>query len=137
MARARAPGASTSVGTIYVRLVVLSPALDQCSHSILVRCPHMRGTRRKQQLWKRKFAARDFRPHRPSMSRGDGRKDSADRLLPPQAAGMSCSSVAAEIMPGRADCLVGDAGIELMTIAAWHPFKTRRRVATPWTAANG
>ena len=25
--------------------------------------------------------------------------------------------------------LVGDAGIELMAIAAWHPFKTRRRVA--------
>ncbi len=27
------------------------------------------------------------------------------------------------------DCMVGDAGIELMAIAAWHPFKTRRRVA--------
>ena len=26
-------------------------------------------------------------------------------------------------------CMVGDAGIELMAIAAWHPFKTRRRVA--------
>jgi len=25
--------------------------------------------------------------------------------------------------------MVGDAGIELMAIAAWHPFKTRRRVA--------
>jgi len=25
--------------------------------------------------------------------------------------------------------MVGDAGIELMAIAGWHPFKTRRRVA--------
>ena len=39
------------------------------------------------------------------MSRGDGRKDPADRLVPPQAAGMSCYSVAEEIMPGRADYL--------------------------------
>jgi hypothetical protein len=29
----------------------------------------------------------------------------------------------------RADYVVGDAGIELMAIAAWHPFKTMRRVA--------
>ena len=27
------------------------------------------------------------------------------------------------------DWMVGDAGIKLMAIAAWHPFKTRRRVA--------
>src|SRR5208282_4055612 len=67
---------------------------------------------RKQQLWKRKFAARDFRPHAPPMSRGDGRKHPADRLLPPQAAGMSCYSVAEEIMPGRADFLVERDGFE-------------------------
>jgi hypothetical protein len=36
-ARARTPGASTSIGTIYVRPVVLSSTLDLCSHSILVR----------------------------------------------------------------------------------------------------
>ena len=30
------------------------------------------------------------------------------------------------------DCMVGDAGIELMAIAAWHPFKTRR----PMSAAR-
>jgi hypothetical protein len=28
-----------------------------------------------------------------------------------------------------ADWVVGDAGIELMTIATWHPFETRRRIA--------
>ena len=27
------------------------------------------------------------------------------------------------------DCMVGDAGIELMAIAAWHPLKTKLRVA--------
>jgi hypothetical protein len=43
---------------------------------------------------KRKFAAGDFRPLAPPMGRGDGRKDSADRLMPPQAAGMSGYSVA-------------------------------------------
>jgi hypothetical protein len=37
------------------------------------------------------------------MGRGDGRKDSADRLMPPQAAGMSCYSGAEEITPVRAD----------------------------------
>ena len=68
-----------------------------------------RWTRGKQQPWKRKFAARDFRPHAPPMSRGDGRKDSADRLLPPQAAGMSCYSVAEEITSICADFLVADA----------------------------
>jgi len=52
------------------------------------------------------------------MSRGDGRKDSVDRLLPPQAAGMSCYSVAEEIMPGRADFLVERRGFKLMAIAA-------------------
>jgi site-specific DNA recombinase len=74
---------STRVGTIYVRSVVVSPGLDECSHSIVVVCPHTRRTRRKQQLRKRKFAARDFRPHAPPKSRGDGRKGSADRLLLP------------------------------------------------------
>jgi hypothetical protein len=43
------------------------------------------------------------------MSRGDGRKDPADRPLPPQAAGMSCHSMAEEIMPGHANFLVVDA----------------------------
>jgi hypothetical protein len=66
----------------------------------------------REQLWKRKFAARDFRPNAPEMSRGDGRKDSADRLTPPQAAGMSCYSVAEEIIPGRADFLVELRGFE-------------------------
>src|ERR1700734_2128045 len=42
-------------------------------------------------------------------------KDPADRLLPPQAAGMSCYSVAEEIMPGRADFLVEQRGFELLT----------------------
>ena len=32
-----------------------------------------------------------------------------------------------ETTAAHADYLVGDAGIELMAIAAWHPFKTRRR----------
>src|SRR5271170_2541619 len=35
----------------------------------------------KQQLWKRKFAARDFRPHEPFTRGADGKMDSADRLL--------------------------------------------------------
>ena len=107
MARARTPGASTSIRTIYVRSVVLSPAFDRRSHSILVRCFHTnaRRTRRKQQLWKRKFAARDFRPHARPMSLGDGRTNPTDRLLPPQAAGRSCYSVAEEIMPGHVDYL--------------------------------
>jgi hypothetical protein len=51
------------------------------------------------------------------MSRGDGRKDPAHPLLPPQAAGMSCYSVAEEIMPGRADYLVEQRGFEPMAIA--------------------
>jgi hypothetical protein len=34
------------------------------------------------------------------MRRGGGRKDSADRLMQPQAAGMSCYSVAEEITWG-------------------------------------
>ena len=37
--------------------------------------------------------------------------------MPPQAAGMSCYSVAEEIMPGRADFLVELRGFELMAIA--------------------
>jgi hypothetical protein len=52
-----------------------------------------------QQLRKRKLAARDFGPRAPPMSRGDGRKDSADRLLPPQGTGMSRYSVAEEVLP--------------------------------------
>jgi hypothetical protein len=46
------------------------------------------------------------RPHAPTMSRGDGRNDPADRLPPPQAAGMSCYSVAEEITSICADFLV-------------------------------
>ena len=42
---------------------------------------------------------------------------------------MSYDFGTAEIAAAHADYLVGDAGIELMAIAAWHPFKTRRRVA--------
>jgi hypothetical protein len=49
------------------------------------------------------------RPHAPTMSRGDGRNDPADRLPPPQAAGMSCYSVAEEITSICADFLVVDA----------------------------
>jgi site-specific DNA recombinase len=71
----------------------------------------------REQLWKRKFAARDFRPNAPEMSRGDGRKDSTDRLTPPQAAGMSCYSVAEEIIPGRADFLVELRGFEPVALA--------------------
>ena len=33
--------------------------------------------------------------------------------------------------------MVGDAGIELMAIAAWHPFKTRRRVAETQINVSG
>ena len=51
------------------------------------------------------------------MGRGDGRKDSADRLMPPQAAGMSCYSVAEEITPVRADFLVELRGFKPMVIA--------------------
>jgi hypothetical protein len=43
------------------------------------------------------------------MGRGDSGKDSADRLMPPQAAGMSCYSMAEEITPVCADYLVVDA----------------------------
>jgi hypothetical protein len=53
------------------------------------------------------------------MSRGDGRKDSADQLLPPQAAGISCYSVAEEITPVCADYLVELRGFEPMAIAGW------------------
>src|ERR1700722_16370983 len=47
--------------------------------SVEVRTPRAvrnraRWTCGKQQPWKRKFAARDFRPHTPPMSHGDGRK---------------------------------------------------------------
>ena len=41
-----------------------------------------RWARGKQQPWKRKFAAGDFRPRAPAKSRKDGRIDPADRLLP-------------------------------------------------------
>ncbi len=43
---------------------------------------------------------------------------SADRLLPPKAAGMSCYSVAEKIVSGRADCMVERRGFKLMAIAA-------------------
>jgi hypothetical protein len=46
------------------------------------------------------------------MSGGDGGKASVDRLLPPQAAVVSCYSVAEEIMPGRADFLEELRGFE-------------------------
>jgi hypothetical protein len=51
------------------------------------------------------------------MSRGDGRKDSVDRLPPPQAAGMSCYSVAEEITSICADFVVELRGFEPMAIA--------------------
>jgi hypothetical protein len=46
--------------------------------------------RGEQQPWKWNFAARDFRPYAPPMSRRDGGIDLADRRLPPQAAEISC-----------------------------------------------
>jgi hypothetical protein len=52
----------------------------------------VRRAPRKQQPRKRNFAARDFRPQVPPMSRRDGGMDMADRLLPPQVAEMSCLS---------------------------------------------
>jgi hypothetical protein len=51
------------------------------------------------------------------MSPADGRIDLADHRLPPQAAGMSCYSVADEIPPGHADYLVELRGFEPMAIA--------------------
>jgi hypothetical protein len=50
------------------------------------------------------------------MGRGDGRKASADRLIPPQTAKMSRYSVAEEITPVRADFLVERRGFEPMAI---------------------
>jgi hypothetical protein len=64
------------------------------------------------------LAARDFRPLAPPVGRGDGGKDSADRLMPPQAAGMSCYSVAEEITPVCADFVVERRGFEPVTSAA-------------------
>ena len=58
------------------------------------------------------------RPHAPTMSRGDGRNDPADRLPSPQAAGMSCYSVAEEITSICADFLVELRGFEPLISAA-------------------
>ena len=72
------------------------------------------------------------------MSRGDGRKDSADQLLPPQAAGMSCYSVAEEITPVCADYLVELRGFELLTSCLLSSALVRTRHFTkppPWRAA--
>jgi hypothetical protein len=66
------------------------------------------------------------------MSRGDGRKDPADRLLPPHAAGMSCYSVAEEIMPGRADYLVERDGFEPEISLAVLPNSIGRSQRTPY-----
>jgi hypothetical protein len=55
------------------------------------------------------------------MSRGDVRKDSADRLTPSQAAGMSCYSVAEEITPICADFLVADAVLRNQSPVAEFP----------------
>jgi len=91
--------------------------------SVVVRAPNCRlksgarWTRGKQQPWKRKFADRDFRPLAPPMGHADGRKDSTDRLMPPQAAGMSCYSVAEEITSICADYLVELRGFEPMANA--------------------
>jgi hypothetical protein len=82
----------------------------------------------KQQPWKRKFAARDFRPLAPPMSRGDGRKDSADQLLPPQAAGMSCYSVRRKSRRFCADFLVELRGFEPLTSAVQRARHLQRRV---------
>jgi hypothetical protein len=60
------------------------------------------------------------------MSRGDGRNDPADGLPPPQAAGMSCYSVAEEITSICADFLVELRGFEPLTSAVLAP--------TRWTA---
>ena len=58
---------------------------------------------------------------RAPMSCGDGRNDPADRLPPPQAAGMSCYSVAEEISSICADFLVERRGFEPMAIAVSRP----------------
>jgi hypothetical protein len=55
------------------------------------------------------------------MSRGDGRNDPADRPPPPQAAEISCYSVAEEIMSICVDFLVELRGFEPLTSAVRHP----------------
>jgi site-specific DNA recombinase len=77
-----------------------------------------RGAHGKQQPWKRNFAARDFRPCAPPVNRTDGGVDLADRLLPPQAAGMSCCSAGLEITSICADFLVELRGFEPLTSLA-------------------
>ena len=68
--------------------------------------------RGEQQPWKWNFAARDFRPYAPPMSRRDGGIDLADRRLPPQAAEMSRYSKDWEITSICGDCLVERRGFE-------------------------
>ena len=60
---------------------------------------------------------------RAAMSHGDGRKESADRSLARQAAGMSCYSVAQEIVLGGADYLVELRGFEPLTSADQPPVR--------------
>jgi hypothetical protein len=67
------------------------------------------------------------------MSRTDGGIDLADRLMPPQAAGMSRYPVAEEIMPGRADFVVERRGFEPMAPGA--PFGSRLGPRTSFNAA--
>ena len=74
-------------GPHYYKRNCFVAGLPQGPFEIAARC-----ARGKQQPWKRKFAARDFRPHAPPMRRRDGGIDLADRLLAPQVAGISCYS---------------------------------------------
>ena len=88
-------------------------------------------------LWKRKFAARDFRRHAPQMSRGDGRNDPADRPPPPQAAEISCYSVAEEIMSICVDFLVELRGSGTSDPrAAGHPRPKQSSSGSPTDAGS-
>ena len=55
-----------------------------------------------------------------------GSQTATRRAVGPKLRGFLCTR---KQRPVCRDCMVGDAGIKLMAIAAWHPFKTRRRVA--------
>jgi hypothetical protein len=78
---------------------------------------HGRRAVEQQHPGKRKFAARDFGPHAPGMTRGDRRIDSTDRPPPRQATEMSTYSEAREILSERADFLVELRGFEPLTSA--------------------
>ena len=110
VAHARTSDAGAGRAHLSFREGLIHPEPDQVSWfepRIAVRS-RARWTRSKQQPWKRKLRP-EFRPLAPPMSRRDGRKGLADRLMPPQAAGMSCYSATEEITPERADFLVVEA----------------------------